>query len=172
MNLFSRRCWTSACLSWAFAIATTTSPATAGEPPAVTFTVTVNRGADVGQGFGSLFEAASEDGTLVVGAGFQDGYNTQLRADRHALRFFVRPTDGNRSFHVEELPRPNDLTGTYLSGRDEVVRSTHGGLKAWAGQRFPSRHCPRSTGPVLCQIARVPRVRRSGGADPPAGDRT
>lgn len=127
MNLFSRRCWASGCLSWALAIATTA----AGEPPTATFTVTVDRGADVGQGFGSLFEAASEDGTLVAGAGFQDGYNTQLRSDRHALQFFVRPTDGNRSFQVEELPRPNDLTGTYLSGRDGVIRSTHGGLKAW-----------------------------------------
>lgn len=103
----------------------------ADEPRGVTFSVTVDRGADVGQSFGSLFEAVSEDGTLVVGAGFQNLYNTRLRGDRHAVQFFVRPTGGERSFRVEELPRPNNLCGTYLSGRDEVVRSTFGGLKAW-----------------------------------------
>jgi hypothetical protein len=34
----------------------------------ITFKVVVNRGADLGQNFGSLFEAANEDGSLVVGA--------------------------------------------------------------------------------------------------------
>jgi hypothetical protein len=131
MSAFTWRCWKAGCLFWAWALASTPSPASAEEPRGVTFAVTVDRGADVGQGFGSLFEAASEDGTLVVGAGFQDGYNTQFRGDRHALQFFVRPTDGQRSFRVEELPRPNDLCGTYLSGRDEIVRSTTGGLKTW-----------------------------------------
>lgn len=96
-----------------------------------TFSITIDRGADVGQSFGSLFEVASEDGSLVIGAGFQNLYNTRLRADRHAVQFFVRPTDGEREFRVESLPRPNDLCGTYLSGRDEVVRSTFGGVKAW-----------------------------------------
>lgn len=96
-----------------------------------TFTVTIDRGPDLGQSFGSLFEVESEDGTLVIGAGFQNVYNTRLRGDRHAVQFYVRPTDGERPFRVETLPRPNDLTGTYLSGRDEVVRSTFGGLKAW-----------------------------------------
>ncbi|HUE86478.1 MAG TPA: hypothetical protein VMO26_10410 [Vicinamibacterales bacterium] len=95
------------------------------------FSITIDRGADVGQSFGSLFEVASEDGSLVIGAGFQNVYNTRLRADRHAVQFFVRPTDGEREFRVEPLPRPNDLCGTYLSARDEVVRSTFGGVKAW-----------------------------------------
>jgi len=103
----------------------------AAEKQAITFSITLDRGADVGQSFGSLFEVTSEDGSLVIGAGFQNLYNTRLRADRHAVQFFVRPTDGEREFRVEPLPRPNDLCGTYLSGRDEVVRSTFGGLKAW-----------------------------------------
>ena len=92
------------------------------------FSIRIDRGADVGQCFGSLFEVASEDGSLVIGAGFQNLYNTRLRADRHAVQFFVRPTDGEREFRVESLPRPNNLCGTYLSGRDEVVRSTFGGV--------------------------------------------
>ncbi len=37
--------------------------------------ITIDRGSDVGQNFGSLFEARSTDGSLVVGAGFQNSYN-------------------------------------------------------------------------------------------------
>lgn len=100
-------------------------------------TVSIDRGKDVGQAFGSLFECASADGSVTVGAGFQNAYNTRYRADRHAVQFFVRPTDGSRSATVEELPRPtDDLTGAYLHGRDGVVYSTYGGLKSWnAGAR-------------------------------------
>jgi hypothetical protein len=113
------------------ALMSMTAAVSADEPRGVTFSLDVDRGADVGQSFGSLFEVISDDGALVIGAGFQNLYNTRLRADRHAVQFFVRPTDGQREFRVEALPRPNDLCGTYLSGRDEVVRSTFGGLKAW-----------------------------------------
>ena len=96
--------------------------------------VTVDRGPDVGQSFGSLFEVTSSDGTVVIGAGFQNLYNTRYRADRHALQFFIRPTDGKRTHVTETLPRPNELCGTYLFSRDEVIYSTYGGLKAWEPQ--------------------------------------
>ncbi len=94
-------------------------------------TVTADRGRDVGQSFGSLFEVASRDGSIVVGAGFPNAYNTRYRADRHAIEFYIRPTDGERTFVSQELPRPNDLCGTYLFARDGVVHSTYGGVKAW-----------------------------------------
>jgi hypothetical protein len=94
-------------------------------------TVTINRGRDRGQNFGSLFEATSDDGSLVLGAGFQNLYNTRYRADRHAVQFFIRPSGGRRTFSTKTLPRPNQLCGTYLYGRDGVVRSTYGGVKAW-----------------------------------------
>ncbi|MCA9133952.1 MAG: hypothetical protein KDA45_12385, partial [Planctomycetales bacterium] len=97
--------------------------------------VTVDRGRDLGQSFGSLFEVTSSDGELVIGAGFQNIYNTRYRADRHALQFFVRPTQGSRSSQTKALPRPNDLCGTYLYARDEVVRSLYGGVKAWHPQQ-------------------------------------
>jgi hypothetical protein len=97
-------------------------------------TVTVDRGRDEGQCFGSLFEVTSRDGSVVVGAGFQNLYNTRYRADRHSLQFYIRPTSGQRSHTTENLPRPNDLCGTYLYGRDDVVRSTFGGVKAWHKQ--------------------------------------
>jgi hypothetical protein len=109
-------------------------PVAAVEPEEVgvtKITVTINRGRDVGQTFGSLFEVKSKDGSLVIGAGFQNVYNTRYRGDRHALQFFVRPTDGKRTFTTEKLPRPNNLCGTYLCGRDDVVYSTYGGTKAW-----------------------------------------
>jgi len=94
-------------------------------------TVTLDRGRDLGQNFGSLFEVASSDGSLVIGAGFQNLYNTRYRSDRHTLQFFIRPTDGQRAFTTEKLPRPNNLCGTYLNSRDDVVYSTFGGNKAW-----------------------------------------
>ncbi|MDG1895844.1 MAG: hypothetical protein P8J37_13135 [Fuerstiella sp.] len=96
--------------------------------------VTIDRGRDTGQCFGSLFEVTSPDSTVVIGAGFQNLYNTRYRADRHSLQFYVRPTDGQRSHTTEKLPRPNELCGTYLYSRDNIVRSTYGGLKAWDPQ--------------------------------------
>ncbi len=95
------------------------------------FQITVNRGPDIGQNFGSLFEVTSQDGSLIIGAGFQNLYNTRFRADRHAVQFFVRPTDGERTFEVEQLPRPNNLCGTYLFSQDGVVHSTFGDVKTW-----------------------------------------
>ncbi len=95
------------------------------------FQVTVDRGADHGQNFGSLFEVQTEDGSLTIGAGFQNAWNTRYRADRHAIQFYVRSAGGNRSIEPELLPRPNDLCGTYLYSRDDVVYSTYGGVKAW-----------------------------------------
>ena len=72
------------------------------------------------------------DGHLVVGAGFQNAYNTRHRADRHTVQFFLRPTSGKRAFVVEELPRPTDnLIGSYLFRRDGGVYSTYGGRKKW-----------------------------------------
>ena len=103
----------------------------AAEETSKRITVTVDRGRDVGQSFGSLFEVTSGDGSVVVGAGFQNLYNTRYRADRHSLQFFVRPTSGERAHQTRKLPRPNDLCGTYLYGRDDVVRSTYGGVRVW-----------------------------------------
>lgn len=105
--------------------------ASAADEPNVRFRVTVNRGEDLGQNFGSLFEASSADGSVVIGAGFQNGYNTRYRADRHAIQFFIRPTGGKRTFETSALPRPNELCGTYLYARDGIVHSTYGGAASW-----------------------------------------
>jgi len=117
------------CLSLLFVIAAAADEAVTAEIKA---TVTIDRGQDLGQCFGSLFEAATNDSTFVVGAGFQNAYNTRYRADRHAVQFFIRPTNGRREIQVEELPRPTDnLVGAYVFERDGTVYSTFGGLQTW-----------------------------------------
>lgn len=93
--------------------------------------VIADRGQDIGQAFGSLFEVTSTDGSMTIGAGFANGYGTRYRSDRHELAFYVRPRDLERPIQLERLPRPNDLCGTYLFSRDGEVYSTYGGLKKW-----------------------------------------
>ncbi|MBI1324865.1 hypothetical protein GC170_17000 [bacterium] len=106
-----------------------TSFASPGEE--IRIEVVADRGQDIGQAFGSLFEATSTDGSMTISAGFANGYGTRYRSDRHELAFYVRPRNLDRPIQVERLPRPNDLCGTYLFSRDGEVYSTHGGLKKW-----------------------------------------
>lgn len=113
-------------------IATATAAA-AGEPVAQ-IEVTVDRGADVGQAFGSLFEITSADGSVTAGAGFQNGYNTRYRADRHTLQLFVRTNRELRQLVSRDLGRPNSLCGTYLYSRDGEVYSTYGDPTRWDSQ--------------------------------------
>ena len=116
-----------------------TAVSTGAQPTRIT--VTVDRGRDLGQSFGSLFEMTSENADFVIGAGFQNAYNTEFRADRHAVQFFIRPTRGVRKMKTEELPRPNDeLTGSYLFGRDGLVYSAYGGMKTWDPASRSWRH--------------------------------
>lgn len=120
------------CLLCLLATAEAADPASSID---VQISVTIDRGQDLGQCFGSLFEAVSEDNAFVVGAGFQNAWNTRYRADRHAVQFFIRPTSGERRMTVRELPRPTDtLVGAYLFQRDGTVYSTYGGLQAWNSQ--------------------------------------
>ena len=70
----------------------------------IEISVTIDRGADLGQGFGSLFEASASDGSLMIGAGFQNAYNTRYRADRHCVQFYVRPAEDARKLKAEKLP--------------------------------------------------------------------
>ena len=104
---------------------------TSADEPVTRIKVTIHRGTDLGQSFGSLFEATSKDGSFVVGAGFPNLYNTRYRADRHAVQFFIRPTNGERTFTTRKLPRPNKLCGTYLFGRDNIIYSTYGESRFW-----------------------------------------
>ena len=118
------------CLIGSLFFAATAHTFAASKPTRIS--VTIDRGRDLGQSFGSLFEATSENATFVIGAGFQNAYNTRYRADRHAVQFFIRPTNGDRAMTIEELPRPSaELVGSYLYGRDGTVYSTYGGLKTW-----------------------------------------
>jgi len=82
------------------------------EKPIMEITATVDFGEDLGQNFGSLFEARDADGRTVYGAGFAGLYNTAFRMDRFTLQFFVRDGDGKVTF--EKLPPPSNDGGTYL----------------------------------------------------------
>lgn len=89
-----------------------------------TIVVNIDRGEDVGQNFGSLFEASTEDGAFVIGAGFSGAYNTQYRHDRHTVHFYVRPTGKSRKLKATPPTRPGDLAGTYLFNFDGKVYAT------------------------------------------------
>lgn len=102
------------CVSIALALA---GSATAAFPEGETLmrcALTMELGADRGQSIGSLFEIASEDGALTIGAGFCDVYNTRFRSGRRVVQFFVRPADGAPEFELERLPRPLPATGAYM----------------------------------------------------------
>jgi hypothetical protein len=91
----------------------------------------VDRGEDLGQHLGSLFETGSEDGAFVLGAGFLDVYNTYCRSDRHAVHFFIRPTGAARAHTAAQLPRPGNLAGTYLFSRGDTLYATEPEVRAW-----------------------------------------
>ena len=73
----------------------------------------VDLGLDVGQNFGSLFEARDAEGRVVAGAGYLGSYNTQARSDRRLVHFYVKPAE-DIPFEPETLPRPTSDAGTYL----------------------------------------------------------
>ena len=93
--------------------------------------VQIGRGQDLGQNFGSLFEAPTADGTAVLGGGFQGLYNTFHRTDRHVVQFFIRPTSGEADFSTKPLPRPTRIAGTYLFDLDGTVYSSSEDVKSW-----------------------------------------
>lgn len=101
----------------------------AAEP--VTISVHVDRGKDLGQSFGSLFELQSADGRVTIGAGFENLYNTYVRADRHTVQLFVRAADVEPELESTPLPRPTDVCGAYLVSRDGRLQSITGGIKVW-----------------------------------------
>lgn len=94
------------------------NPATAPEAPAMNLVLTVDFGTDLGQNFGTLFEATDAQGRIVAGAGFQGLYNTACRNDRRALQFFVRPAGDQPRAAVEPLPRFSTDTGVYIGDLD------------------------------------------------------
>mgnify|MGYP001163995706 CR=1 FL=1 len=93
--------------------------------------ITLDRGEDRGQNFGTLFEARTQDGSAVVGAGFQGVYNTHHRIDRHVVQFFLRPTDGERTATTQLLPRSTELAGTYLFDLDGEIYSSSEDVWKW-----------------------------------------
>jgi hypothetical protein len=79
-----------------------------------TFTIVLDRGEDIGQNFGTLFELRSAEVRPLLGAGFLGAYNTFDRASRHVLHVFER-SEAPATF--EALPRVNGDAGVYLFDR-------------------------------------------------------
>ena len=109
--------------------------------PETTFTIVLDRGEDIGQNFGTLFEVRSTEGRPLLGAGFLGAYNTFDRADRHVLHVFER-SEAPATF--EALPRVNGDAGVYLFGRggrlyarsaadgeDSAIRVFNEATKGW-----------------------------------------
>ena len=93
--------------------------------------IDVDRGEDIGQNFGSLFEARTEDGAFVIGAGFSSAYNTNYRHDRHTVHFYIRPTGKSMKLNATAMPRPGTLAGNYLYNVDGKVYATAPEGKVW-----------------------------------------
>jgi len=96
----------------------------AAETPGWTVRLTVDLGKDVGQNFGSLFEAASPDGNSAAGAGFLGAYNSYYRANRHTLHFYVKPPRGCNTVQVTSFPRPSGSCHHYVFDVGGVVYAT------------------------------------------------
>lgn len=99
--------------------------------------VRVDFGQDIGQNFGTLFEAVDVQGTVVAGAGFAGSYNTQSRSDRRSLHFFIK-SRREPEFKPLPLPRPTTDAGTYLFDYDSRLFSKGRGgkdpkLRYWDG---------------------------------------
>lgn len=112
------------CLATAICVFATTCIITTPSvgDPLMQCEVTMDTGSDRGQSLGSLFEVATADGNLTVGAGFCDVYNTRFRSGRRVVQFFVRPADGEAEYELERLPRPSTATGAYMFNiGDELV---------------------------------------------------
>jgi len=90
---------------------------------------------DLGQNFGTLFEAVDAQGRTVAGAGFPGLYNTTCRSDRRALQLYVRPPVDAAQPQIEVLPRFSDDTGVYIgdiNGRMYVVgNQVATGVRGW-----------------------------------------
>lgn len=82
--------------------------------PVIDVEIEVDFGKDLGQNFGTLFEARDESGRLAFGAGFPAVYNTHYRSERYKFEFFIRPKEGGDSFRLEPFPRPTDIASTYV----------------------------------------------------------
>ncbi|NUQ63624.1 MAG: hypothetical protein HUU20_14200 [Pirellulales bacterium] len=95
-----------------------TAMAADGGEPLRTASAVVDFGPDLGQNFGTLFEAADASGRVRFGAGFLGVYNTVARSDRFTIQFYVRPVNDDNKFVFEPLPRYSEDTGVYTSERE------------------------------------------------------
>lgn len=90
--------------------------ATACRAQTIDVSVTVDFGKDLGQNFGTLFEAHDGNGRRVFGAGFAGAFNSYHRAERCKVQFYVRPRVKTQAYSMQRLPRFSPATGAYVYG--------------------------------------------------------
>lgn len=61
-------------------------------------------GEDHGQGLGTLFSARDSEGRVILGAGFQDSFSTNIRDNNRMLAFYC--TSQNESIQIEAIGKP------------------------------------------------------------------
>lgn len=108
--------------------------------PVRTVATVVDFGKDLGQNFGSIFEAVDAQGNVRVGAGFLGVYNTVGRSDRFTVHFFVRPAKDDNRFTMEPLPKwKSEEVGVYMFDIENRVcalgLTVGGGVRSWNGQK-------------------------------------
>jgi hypothetical protein len=117
----------------------------------VRLTARIDLGKDLGQNFGTLFEARNGHGRLVFGAGFPGAYNTRYRMDRFAVQFFIRPGGDAARPVMKTLPRPSLDAGTYIfnldgrlysfaEGQDRQLRVWNETRQNWGPEPEPLPH--------------------------------
>lgn len=98
---------------------------TKASPASSTMQITVDFGEDRGQNFGSLFQFRDKTGRVIAGAGFSGAYNTQPRADRFMLSFFIKPpVDEKIVYSRKRIERPAENGSTYLFEHDAKLFAT------------------------------------------------
>ncbi|KTD21387.1 hypothetical protein [Legionella londiniensis] len=93
----------------------------------ITVEVDVNFGQDLGQNFGTFFEARDvKTGKLLFGAGFPATYNTRFQNDRYQMQFFIRTQKFKKQHKLSTFPRPSNMYAqSYLYSINNNLRMAY-----------------------------------------------
>ncbi len=154
--------WVRRSLCWCLLFAAHGDRSASASEPVLTITARVDLGEDLGQNFGTLFEATDERGRVLFGAGFPGVFNTRYRMDRFAVQFYVRSGGPTTRPVLSPLPRPSPDAGTYMfnldnrlysyaEGQDRKVRFWNEASRIWDADARTAPHRMRvGKGLLIC----------------------